>query len=153
MKKFNFNLEAVLKLRKHKEMQAQLGFAKVQQEKTRLELEIQTAHERIQSYHSEDRNGPKQASAFQLSQNHGFIAQEFRTVFRNEQALKNLQPMVDTKRRELIEANKATSMLEKLREKKAEEYLEDQKQQETAAMDEMATMVFNLQQKERNRLK
>lgn len=151
MRKFNFNLEALLKLKRHREMQAQINFAEVQKHKVLLEQEIAHAHQKIREY-AYDRDHPSSdQNAFDLSQMHHFMAAEFRTIFRNEDALKNLQPQVDTKRRELIEANQATSMLEKLKEKKAGEHFEEQKQKELATMDETATLMFNLQQNQRNR--
>lgn len=143
MKKFNFNLEALLKLRKHREMQAQLGYAEVQRIKTAFEHNIDESQSKIQEYSELTPLHANSGTAFAFNQSHAFITHEYRKIMDHEAQLKKLQPVVDMKRRQLVEANQQTNILEKLREHKQNIHQEEQRQIETAAMDETATMRFN----------
>jgi flagellar export protein FliJ len=144
MKKFNFNLEALLKLRKHKEMQAQLGFAEIQRVKTSLNEQINQAQENIEQYSKPLAQSEKIGTAFAFNQAHAFVTNEFQKIASYEDQLKNLAPLVDIRRRQLVEANQQTSILEKLREQKKIHFQAEQRQLDTAAMDENATMRFNI---------
>lgn len=145
MKKFNFNLEALLKLRKHREMQAQLGFAEIQRVKTSLNQQISEAETNIEAY-SSHATAPAHnlGTAFAFNQAHAFVTNEFQKIAHCEDQLKNLAPLVDIRRRQLVEANQQTSIIEKLREQKKIHFQAEQRQLDTAAMDENATMRFNI---------
>ena len=144
MKKFNFNLEALLKLRKHKEMQAQLGFAEIQRVKTSLTQQISDAQDNIEQYSQPVGQIDKVGTAFAFNQTHAFVTNEFQKIASYEDQLKNLAPLVDIRRRQLVEANQQTSIIEKLREQKKSHFQAEQRQIDTAAMDENATMRFNI---------
>lgn len=144
MKKFNFNLEALLKLRRHREMQAQLGYAEIQRVQSSHQNGIHDAEQKIEEYAQSDALHAKTGTAFAFSQSHAFIADQYQKIVDHQDQLKKLQPMVDMRRRQLLEANQQTSIIEKLREHKQNLHLEEQRQIETAAMDETATMRFNL---------
>lgn len=144
MKKFNFNLDALLKLRKHREMQAQLGYAEIQRVKTHHEYGIIQAEQKISEYAHSTQLHSQSGTAFAFAQSNAFILDEHHKILNHQDELKKLQPMVDIKRRQLLEANQQTNIIEKLRERKEALHLEEQRQIETAAMDEIATMRFNI---------
>lgn len=152
MKKFNFNLEALLKLRKHKEMQAQLGFAEIQRVKTSLNQQIADAQNNIDVYSKPTEVAHKIGTAFAFNQAHAFVTNEFQKIASYEDQLKNLAPLVDIRRRQLVEANQQTSIIEKLREQKQIHFQAEQRQIETAAMDDNATMRYNIY-REQSKLK
>lgn len=152
MKKFNFNLEALLKLRKHKEMQAQLGFAEIQRVKTSLNQQIADAQNNIDVYSQPAESSDKTGTAFAFNQAHAFVTNEFQKIASYEDQLKNLAPLVDIRRRQLVEANQQTSIIEKLREQKQIHFQAEQRQIETAAMDDNATMRYNIY-REQSKLK
>lgn len=143
MAKFDFPLEGVLRQRKNVEQERQRALAAVQLQMTQLQSELK------------DLDQTAQDALLDLRQNGlvghidmGFIAAHRRftgAVQRKAMGLVQrmalVQREIDQKRAALAQAAKERKIIEKLKEKQHQRWLEDQNRREIAQMDEIGMQI------------
>ncbi len=142
--KFKFNLQKVLEHRKTLENLAQKIFQEatynlnVEVEKLRtMEHELHESFFRNQEYIEQ---GGSQAPAWQ--QVHEFkLGQEIKIARQKEVIQKHLQ-IVEQKRQDLMATTKEYKIIEKLKEKKQKEFIEEMNYLEQKELDEMTIMRY-----------
>jgi len=143
MSKFIFQLDGVLRQRKHVEEQRQLELAAAQAELTALEGELRAMDRSVQDSTADLRNN---RLVGQLDM--AFLAAHRRyTLAIQRKAMVLAQKMVavktraDAARKALLEAAKQRKIIEKLRENRKARWDDDLARRETAALDEIGTQI------------
>ncbi|MFZ4573329.1 MAG: flagellar FliJ family protein [Phycisphaerales bacterium] len=143
MAKFVFRLEAVLRARLAEERARQLALATVERERAAIEEEIRGHQVAIATERAEMRErlspgAPVQLRAVRLQAHAALHA-----VARAQQAtlrLAGVYQRIDVARRDLLKATTRRKAVERLRERRFEEWAQERKRAETAALDELAVM-------------
>lgn len=141
MKRFQFKLEKVLRIRERAEQEAKLAYAEVLQKKNALELDNRNCERII-----EDTNAERQEylSESQMPDFNVFSAFDanIRALLRRQELnnceITELQPLLDERENALREAMKQRKVLEKLKEKAYENFLLEVENEETDMIDEAA---------------
>lgn len=143
MAKFKFQLEAVLKQRAAVERTKQLAVAAIEQERVAAENEISTCQQAIDREKREMRDmlapGARvdlRGVRLQAGSSLAMMGAASRAVFK----LAGVTKRLDLARTELLRATTARKAVETLRERRYEQWLEEQKLKESAALDEMAVI-------------
>ena len=143
MAKFIFRLEAVLRARLAEERARQLSLGAIERERAVIEDEIR-AHQRAISTEREEMRerlapgAPVHLRSVRLQANAALHA-----VARAQQAtlrLAGVHQRVEIARRELLKATTRRKAVERLRERRLEEWRWEQKYAEAAALDEIMVM-------------
>ncbi len=140
--KFRFKLETVLKIRAHEEnMEKQrLGLAlnewqALKEQQKNLESSLTDVHSQF-IQHSE-------LDMVKMKQYYGFIHDQHATINKLDHEMETAEEKVNEQRKRLLEANKKTRMLEKLKEKERMRYRQDLERTEQFELNEIATQRFN----------
>lgn len=140
---FKFKLQPVLRYRKRIEEKFQLELSKIKirfgEEKKKLYLLIQNKDECEREICSKYRKGIT-PSAIILYFN--FIDKIKMDIEKQKSILKDLEIKIEEKRKELLRALKERKIIEKLREKREREYLEDLNRRERIFLDEISANQF-----------
>jgi flagellar protein FliJ len=139
MARFVFNLEAVLKQRKHIEQARQRDLAVVQAQMTALQNELKSMNDTVQTA-TEDMRRHHLTGKLDL----GFLAAHRRfTIAMQRKAMTLVQKIalvqrqVDEARQALADAAKDRKAIEKLKEKQHQQWLADLHRKEAEQMDEI----------------
>ncbi len=140
--KFRFKLETVLKIRAHEEkMEKQrLGLALnewqvLKDQQKDLENSLTDIHSQF-IQHSE-------LDMVRMKQYYGFIHDQHTTIYKLDHEMETAEEKVNEQRKRLLEANKKTRMLEKLKEKERMRHRRDLERTEQLELNEIATQRFN----------
>ncbi len=139
MARFQFNLEGVLRHRKHLEQERQRAVGELLAEMAAMQAELKALNDMVAQ------------STEQLRTSHltgridlGYLTAHRRFILATQskaaalmQKMAQLQQRIDAARRELAEAAKQRKIIEKLREKQYERWREEQQRKELAALDEI----------------
>ncbi|RKY03743.1 MAG: flagellar export protein FliJ [Spirochaetes bacterium] len=137
MKKFVFRLDRVLKLRRQIEERIEIEFALKNSEYIAVKNEIERNKEELMLFISENSiiEGSFSIEEIQAADNY---------IFRLEKRIKDLKVELDEKKKELDrvrellnEAKKARKILEKLREKRLNEYINAANREEVNELDDI----------------
>jgi flagellar FliJ protein len=147
MKRFKFDLEEVLELRKYREQEAEIALGRAVSELTGIEIQlkelallrVKTVAERFSSPGAD--SPPKAPSAFDAGyyRNYEFYLQ--RLDHKKEELLEaavKAQLKVEEERASYLEASREWKILDKLREKQAAEYRRAVFAEEAKILDDMA---------------
>lgn len=143
--KFKFSLENLLKVRKNEEVLAQQNFFEA---KSNLDIclrDIDDMYKRIDHYREQSvtlmrGEGTNSSFLFQIDE---YIWGQEEKIKSARQKARELMQIVEEKEEILVNAAKEYKIIEKLREKRLESFLEEVKRKELHEMDDMATMRFN----------
>lgn len=151
MKKFKFELEPVLRVRRHQEEQQRQAFARVQKKKINLQEQLQRTYNRIEEYNqliNTKATGTDSAMGVaRYQQQYSYLEEEHNRIWRLKQQIKEVQKELDKERKKLIEANKKVKILENLESKKRMLFLEEVDRLEQKQLNEVATQRYNWQRR------
>lgn len=139
MAKFKFSLETLLRVRKREEELAEREFGEANRK-------VQTQREKIQKKDKEIEearllvNQGNQLDPEYMSSLFSWLKHQKSERQKMLEILTALKKHLEEKRRNLLEKQKARKAIEILREKKLEEFKEEQKKKEQAFADEMAVI-------------
>lgn len=140
MKKFRFGLDSVLSYRQQvlEGRQNEYGKAmrRVQEQRTRLEAVQQRYRETNQQFREEAAAGISIADAMGFET--GLRALE-REIAREAKALRDLEAEAERRRIQMLQAHQDAAMLEKLKEKKQEDYRKAEQKQDELFIDELVS--------------
>lgn len=146
MKKFKFNLEKVLALKKHNEELAKIEYAKVLQKKVLLEQEIDNCNinigktESLTASYGEKENLNTDYRV--LMNNDSYILSLRKKIHQNLLSIEEMQPELDKLELKLRESIRERKSLDKLREKAFLLYTEECEKEETELIDEVSSNMF-----------
>ncbi|MCH5149964.1 MAG: hypothetical protein J1G30_04780 [Spirochaetales bacterium] len=141
MKRFQFKLEKVLRIRERAEQNAKLAYAQVLQKKNALELDNKNCERIIEDTNTERQEYVNENHMFDFNIFSAFDA-NVRALLRrqelNNREITKLQPLLDERESALREAMKQRKILEKLKEKAYANFLLEAENEETDMIDEAA---------------
>ncbi|MCZ6654082.1 MAG: flagellar export protein FliJ [Planctomycetota bacterium] len=149
-KRFNFRLEAVMKLRKQKEDENKRAVAQRVREMSKLQDHLMTLNEQIASEIRKARENAVHThlDTSDLSKRRFWISHLQRGVLETEFRMRNLEKQLTADRTVLAEASKEYKVIETLRDKRLQAHNREQERLETIEADEMAVNRFVRRQSE-----
>ena len=138
---FTFRLEPLITLRDNKLKECQAELAKVYEARRALEKRLQEVEDQLAEGITAARNLMQEGQTVNVEFLLGLRRQEmFLRADQNDlmQKMHTVDGLIEQCRAAVVEANKELKIVEKLKERRLEKYLEDEKKQETKAMDEIA---------------
>lgn len=139
MATFRFNLEGVLRHRKHLEQQHQRAVGELVAQMTAMQAELQTLNDTVS-----DSTEQLRTSHLTGSIDLGYLTAHRRFMLATRakaaellQRMARLQQQIDQARQRLAEAAKQRKIIEKLKEKQFDRWRDDQQRKELAALDEI----------------
>jgi len=138
---FKFRLDPLIKIRKNTLQECQAELAKAYDARSILEEHLQRIEKELEAETTAARNLMQPGQTVKIEQLLGFRRQEmFLRANQNDlmQKMKGIDEVIELRRAAVIAANKELKSIETLREKRYEKYLEEEKKEETKAMDEIA---------------
>lgn len=142
MEPFNFRFQKILDYRKHLETQEKHKFAEVLKEYADVENELNKRRDKKQKYLSDSKR---------LMNNNDFASLAWRGKARNaleigieenKHDLEIKNEKLEKEREELLEFTKAKKIMEKLKEKDLEKYIEELKKENKHITDEIAQQIY-----------
>lgn len=146
MAKFIFQLESVLKQRRAVERERQLIVAAAERERVTLEDQIRGYQAEISRERDELRDqlaGRTESALLDLRGVRFQVSSTLRIMTLAQQAVLKLAGVhrrIEAARAQLLEATTARKAVEKLRERRLEDWRDEQRKIEAAALDELAVM-------------
>ena len=143
MPTFRFNLKAVLRQRELAEQQRQREFADVQREYAAMEAELRALDESVKATTDDLRQNHLvgRISVEYLSAHRRFTLAMQRKAVEHAQRMATVKQRLDAARAVLVEAAKDRKAMEKLRDRRQEDWKADQDRREAAATDEVAQQI------------
>ena len=138
---FKFRLDPLITIRDNHLKERQAELAQAYNAQRICEENLQTLGKLIEEGIATARNMMQSGQRVDVHFLRGIQEHELVLRANHEEWTKNLQTVneeVERRRRLVVDANKELKKVEKLKEKRYEEYLEEEKKQETKAMDEIA---------------
>ena len=139
MKKFQFKLTAVLRLRLHEEQEAQRELAELQQQADGLKGHLRTMQGHLEETRLEQREAV--SGRVDLVAMRGAAKSAMQIARRADEivrALAQFQPRLETARQNLVEKTRARRAIELLKERRYEEWKNEAEREEQATIDELA---------------
>ena len=140
MKKFKFELESLLSLRKYEQEQAQIELGKAVSAETKIQADLDTLAEQyatVKKLGEGERDFAKIAEAQQF---YSFVKYQQEQLFAQ---MAQAKLVTEEKRAAFNAAMQKTESLKKLRERKFEEHKAAQKKEETKFLDDISTYKYN----------
>ena len=143
MATFRFNLQAVLRQRELAEQQRQREFADVQREYAALEAELRGMDDTVKSATDDlrDKHLVGRISVEYLAAHRRFTLAMQRKAVEHAQRMSAVRQRLEAARAALVEAAKHRKAMEKLRERRRDDWQGDQNRREAAATDEVAQQI------------
>ncbi len=141
MKRFQFRLQALLNYKKHLEEMARQEMAKAVARVNICEERIQAlVKERRDAADSLEKRVEKGMESGEFKRYHGFIAAMDQMLVAQKKTKQRLEKELSEKRSMLAKRTIDKRAMERLREKRAEEYTKEMLQEEQKALDEVASL-------------
>lgn len=140
--KFRFKLETVLKIRAHEEKMEKQRLGVVLNEWQALKDQQKNLENSLSEVHSRFIQQPE-SDMVKMKQYYGFIHDQHQTIYKLDHDMEKAEEKVIEQRKKLLEANKKTRMLEKLKEKERMKYRQELERMEQTELNEIATQRFN----------
>lgn len=140
MKKFKFELESLLSLRKYEQEQAQIELGKAVSVETKIQADLDTLAEQyaaVKKLGEGERDFAKIAEAQQF---YSFVKYQQEQLFAQ---MAQAKLVTEEKRAAFNAAMQKTESLKKLRERKFEEHKAAQKKEEAKFLDDISTYKYN----------
>ena len=140
MKKFKFELESLLSLRKYEQEQAQIELGKAVSAETKIQADLDTLAEQyatVKKLGEGERDFAKIAEAQQF---YSFVKYQQEQLFAQ---MAKAKLVTEEKRAAYNAAMQKTESLKKLRERKFEEHKAAQKKEEAKFLDDISTYKYN----------
>ena len=144
MKRFNFRLERLLSLRKHKEREWEIELAKITGICVGLEREIDDIAKRKESvFYNRHRRGIEDLSYLRSAE---LYMQRLDAHTKQKQNELLQQSMEREKiQKKYLEASRERKVLDKLKERRAKDYYKEARDEEIKSVDEINTALFGKQ--------
>lgn len=140
MKKFKFELESLLSLRKYEQEQAQIELGKAVSAETKIQADLDTLAEQyatVKKLGEGERDFAKIAEAQQF---YSFVKYQQEQLFAQ---MAQAKLVTEEKRAAFNAAMQKTESLKKLRERKLEDHKAAQKKEEAKFLDDISTYKYN----------
>lgn len=140
MKKFKFELESLLSLRKYEQEQAQIELGKAVSAEAKIQADLDTLAEQyatVKKLGEGERDFAKIAEAQQF---YSFVKYQQEQLFAQ---MAQAKLVTEEKRAAFNAAMQKTESLKKLRERKFEEHKSAQKKEEAKFLDDISTYKYN----------
>lgn len=139
---FNFKFESILKIRRHQEKKEQQKLARLLGDDRQLQKQVHADKEKLHSFEQLKPDNQKQTAA-DVRQRYELKQDLQREIWRKQQKHRQLQQEIEQQRSELIEINKKTQMLEKLKDRDRIKFIEHYQQLEQKQQNAIATQIYN----------
>lgn len=139
--KFKFSLEKVLEIRRHEENTRQRAYARCIQEVERIKDHKSYLLATIVDFASS--NVQMQASSGSMQAKSAYLLDIHKQIHNLTHELKEAEKFAEKARLLLVEANKKTRMLEKLKENQLTAFTNEQNRLEMLEINELATIRYN----------
>lgn len=139
--KFKFPLEKVLEIRRHEENTRQRAYARCVQEVERIKDHKSYLHGTIAEFATS--NIEMQASSSAMQTKSAYLLDIHKQIHNLTHELKEAEKFAEKARLLLVEANKKTKMLEKLKENQLSSFVKEQNRLEMLEINELATIRYN----------
>ncbi|OHD74127.1 MAG: flagellar export protein FliJ, partial [Spirochaetes bacterium RIFOXYB1_FULL_32_8] len=146
LKSFKFNLEKVLSLKLHNEELAKIDYAKILQKKVAKELENDACSgniiraETVSFSYMESKQ--QHVDYALIDMNDRYIQSLRKRIIENNNEIESFRPELEKKEMVFKECMRERKMLEKIKDKKYTEYLEECELEETEMLDEVSSNMF-----------
>lgn len=144
MKKYNFRLERLLKIKEHKEKIAEENYARELQKKIIFEQENRSMEKLMEENELSEFDSLKSGDRIDFEyfhQNERYIRSLELKIYDNNIKKDQLEPVISDLKEKLVEATREKKILEKLKEKDYLKYKEEKRKHDTKFMDEMASIM------------
>lgn len=143
MPTFRFTLQTVLRQRELAERQRQREFGVVRQEYAALEADLRAMDDSVKAATDDlrDKHLVGRISVEYLSAHRRFTLAMQRRAVEHAQKMSAVRQRLDAARAALVEAAKSRKAMEKLRERRRDDWKADQVRREAAATDEVAQQI------------
>ena len=138
---FTFRLEPLIKIRKNVLQECQAALAKVYEERRLLEEKLLDIENQLAEGTATARSLMQPGQTVNVDYLLGIRRQEMFLLANQNVVMQDIQKVdeeIERCRAAVVAANKEVKIIEKLKEKRYEQYLEEEKQEETKTMDEIA---------------
>ena len=138
---FQFRLEPLIKIRDNVLKECQAELAKAYDARRILEEHLQEVERQLTEGTETARNLMQPGNTVNVDYLLGIRRQEMFLLAKQEEIKQKMQEIdeeIERRRDAVVAANKELKILEKLKEKRHEQYLDDEKREETKAMNEIA---------------
>lgn len=144
MPRFVFKLKGVLRQRVQIEEQRQRDLAQAREQAAQVEQELRTLSQSMRTTLEEVRAGrlTGKLDLHFLAAHRRYTASMQQKAQLLAQRLAAMQPLIEARRLALVEAAKRRKAIEKLRERRKEQWLGEQSRLETADLDEVSGQMF-----------
>lgn len=140
--KFNFSLEPVLKVRKHKEKLQKQKLAEKLSAKEQINSRQENMKQKLENYLANtDSSDFKNVHTIKRHSKH--MQQTSKKIEELNGQLKKAEHAVSEEREKLVVANQKRHMMEKVKEKERKHFLEKLSKLEQKTMDEIATQTYS----------
>jgi len=139
MRRFQFRLESFLGLKRHKEREQELALARALGECLLLKRRISDIDGEVDESRSRSFSSGKTVDIESMARRELFIERLLRERERTEVLLAEKTVEMEKVRARYLQAAKERKVLDKLKERKASDYYEKQKDEEFKAIDDMNT--------------
>lgn len=148
MKKFEFKLQRLLDLREMREEQVKNELAKLVSIQNRERIKQQEFNQRIQENYAQLSRKMREGK---FSYREAMMCERFvdvarRAIQKSQDAIEQMEPEVQKVRERLIEASRERKVVEKLKERKWEEYLYEYNREMAKEIDDMNQQLHQRQQ-------
>lgn len=140
--KFNFQFESILNVRQHQEKKEQQKLARLLGKDRQLQKEVHADQEKLHSFEQLKPDGQRQTAA-EVRHRYELKQDLQREIWQKQQEHRKLQQQIEQQRSELIEINKKTQMLEKLKDRERIKFIEHYQQLEQKQQNAIATQIYN----------
>jgi len=138
---FTFRLEPLIKIRKNVLQECQAALAKVYEERRLLEEKLLDIENQLAEGTATARSLMQPGQTVNVDYLLGIRRQEMFLLANQNVVMQDIQKVdeeIERCRAAVVAANKEVKIIEKLKEKRYEQYLEEEKREETKTMDEIA---------------
>ena len=140
MKKFKFELESLLSLRKYEQEQAQIELGKAVSAETKIQADLDTLAEQYATIKKLGEGERDFARIAEAQQFYSFVKYQQEQLFAQ---MAQAKLVTEEKRAAFNAAMQKTESLKKLRERKLEEHKAAQKKEEAKFLDDISTYKYN----------
>ncbi|MBD5436086.1 MAG: flagellar export protein FliJ [Treponema sp.] len=140
MKKFKFELESLLSLRKYEQEQAQIELGKAVGVETKIQADLDTLAEQYATIKKLGEGERDFARIAEAQQFYSFVKYQQEQLFAQ---MAQAKLVTEEKRAAFNAAMQKTESLKKLRERKLEEHKAAQKKEEAKFLDDISTYKYN----------
>lgn len=139
--KFEFQFDALLNIRRHEEKKEQQKLGRLIQQQLRLQNRIEQFKARLKKFESTVAGRSQKVAAVRHQYE---LKQDLqKKIWQLDQKKSRLDEAIEQQRRQLMQANRNTRMLEKLESRERAKFIERYQHEEQLQQNEIATQMYN----------